>query len=1157
MFKKVIHIFMLVAMLAGLFSFTPATPARAAGLCYVNDNAAGSNNGTSWADAYTSLQSALADTCTEIWVAAGTYKPHASDRAVSFNLESGTAIYGGFAGTETLLSQRDYVANVTILSGDLNGNDNVFTNNGENSYHVVYALTIANTAILDGFTITGGNANGGAVNNYGGGMLIGNNSNPTLTNVTLSSNSAINGGGIYNNSSNPTLTNVTLSGNSAIDYGGGIHNSSSNPILTNVTLSDNSAAFSGGIYNNSSNPTLTNVTLSGNSAISNGGGMFNSSSSPTLTNVTFSSNSASSGGGIYNSNSNPTLTNATFSGNSVTSAGAGMANYNNSSPILTNVTFSGNSAGGGYGGGMYNDSNNNPTLTNVTFSSNTASQGGGIYNSSNSSTLKNVIIANSTGGDCILNSATINASSSNNLIESTGSNACGMTANSQAGSNIIGSDPNLGTLTGSPAYFPLNLGSPAINTGTNTGCPATSQNGLARPQGVTCDIGSYEFPDYDYTGLTLYAKPSATGSGTCLDWANACTLQAAISVANSGNEIWAMQGTYMPHASDRTVSFTLETGVEIYGGFAGTETLLSQRNYATNVTTLSGDLNGNDSGFTNNTENSHHVVTSFGVTNSAVLDGFTISGGNANGTITNRFGGGMYNASTSSPTLNNLTFTNNYGEFGGGTLNENASAPVFNNITFTNNSAASGGGMANYSGSTPTLTNVTFSGNTANSGGGLLNYLSNPTLTNVTFSGNTSGDDSGGGMYNYGNTPILKNVIIANSTNGGDCVLDAGATIHATSSNNLIEGTGGYTCDVTANSQAGSNIIGSDPDLGTLTGSPAYFPLNTGSLAINAGTNTGCPASSQNGVARPFEGTCDIGSFEFDNLPSISSITRAGTSPTSAASVNFNVTFSEDVTGVDVNDFTITKTGSIIGETVASVSGSGSAYTVSVNTGSGTGTLRLDVPNTATIQDANSNPLSGTPFTSGQSYTKVISVTYKSNPANDGWILESTETSNTGGTMNSAATTFTLGDDAADKQYRAILHFDTSSLPDNAVVTSLTLKIKQQGAVTGVSPFTFGSLYVDMRNPAFGNSILELADFNFAAKKIKCAVFNPNPVSGWFSARFNTGGRLYVNRTGVTQLRLYFSVDDNNNNIADFIRFFSGNASADSRPKLLIQYQLP
>jgi hypothetical protein len=187
----------------------------------------------------------------------------------------------------------------------------------------------------------------------------------------------------------------------------------------------------------------------------------------------------------------------------------------------------------------------------------------------------------------------------------------------------------------------------------------------------------------------------------------------------------------------------------------------------------------------------------------------------------------------------------------------------------------------------------------------------------------------------------------------------------------------------------------------------------------------------------------------------------------------------------------------------------------------------------------------------------LLTTTFKSHAANDGWILESSETSNTGGTMNSTATTFTLGDDATDKQYRAILHFDTSALPNNAVITSLVLKIKQQGNVVGTSPFSYGSLYVDMRNPAFGNAILELVDFNFAAKKVKSAIFNPNPVSGWYSARFNTGGNLYVNRTGITQLRLYFSLDDNNNNIADFIRFYSGNAAAGDRPKLIITYSLP
>jgi arabinogalactan oligomer/maltooligosaccharide transport system substrate-binding protein len=185
------------------------------------------------------------------------------------------------------------------------------------------------------------------------------------------------------------------------------------------------------------------------------------------------------------------------------------------------------------------------------------------------------------------------------------------------------------------------------------------------------------------------------------------------------------------------------------------------------------------------------------------------------------------------------------------------------------------------------------------------------------------------------------------------------------------------------------------------------------------------------------------------------------------------------------------------------------------------------------------------------------SATIKSNGIYDGWILESSENSTLGGTLNSAATTLTLGDDASDRQYRAILHFDTSSLPDTAVITSVTLKVKKQSAST-TNPFSvLGSLYVDMRNPAFGLPGLELLDFNLAAKKVKPAVFSPTPAAGWYSARFNNGGKLYINLLGTSQLRLYFSLDDNNNNVANFIRFYSGNAAAGDRPKLIIQYYVP
>ena len=229
----------------------------------MNANASGSNDGSSWADAFTNLPDArlLGAFCpdvTEIWVAAGTYYPDEgggqtdNDRTATFQLVGGIAIYGGYP---TGGGTRDWEANPTILSGDIDGNDtNTDGNNinetwndiqGSNSYHVVTGLSIDNTAVLDGFTITGGNANSNSSPNHVGGGIFNGSSNPTLTNITISGNYAADGGGMYNNSSSPVLTNVTIAGNQA-NWGGGMENDNSNPTLINVTISGNQASNSGG-----------------------------------------------------------------------------------------------------------------------------------------------------------------------------------------------------------------------------------------------------------------------------------------------------------------------------------------------------------------------------------------------------------------------------------------------------------------------------------------------------------------------------------------------------------------------------------------------------------------------------------------------------------------------------------------------------------------------------------------------------------------------------------------------------------------------------------------------------------------------------------------------------------------------------------------------
>jgi hypothetical protein len=181
--------------------------------------------------------------------------------------------------------------------------------------------------------------------------------------------------------------------------------------------------------------------------------------------------------------------------------------------------------------------------------------------------------------------------------------------------------------------------------------------------------------------------------------------------------------------------------------------------------------------------------------------------------------------------------------------------------------------------------------------------------------------------------------------------------------------------------------------------------------------------------------------------------------------------------------------------------------------------------------------------------------------ATDGWVLESTETSNVGGSMNAAAASFRLGDDAADKQYRAILDFDTSTLPDTAVVLKVVLKIKKQGLI-GANPFTFtptNKIAVDIMNGSFSdNPALQSADFQAAASASSVGTFANNPVAGLYTATLNSTSFAQVNRTGSTQFRLRFQTDDNNNNVADYLAFFSGNeATAASRPLLQVFYYVP
>ena len=274
---------------------------------YVDADATGANNGTSWANAYKRLQDALSaanpagNDTVEIWVAEGTYTPTASSvQSTTFQLKNGVRLYGGFAATETVRSQRNVKAHPTILSGDLLGNDNsnVATSEptrADNSYHVVTNSGV-DTSVLDGFTIIGGNANSTTgADSYGGG-LYNSSGSPTLNNVVFRSNAAhARGGGLYNSSGAPSLTNVTFIGNVCNYRGGGMYNRYSDVLLTNVTLVSNTATYynnsaGGGIYNDNSTASIANTILWGNRDHPNGvtaAGQLSGTSSNSFT-VTYS-----------------------------------------------------------------------------------------------------------------------------------------------------------------------------------------------------------------------------------------------------------------------------------------------------------------------------------------------------------------------------------------------------------------------------------------------------------------------------------------------------------------------------------------------------------------------------------------------------------------------------------------------------------------------------------------------------------------------------------------------------------------------------------------------------------------------------------------------------------------------------------------------------
>jgi uncharacterized repeat protein (TIGR01451 family) len=834
--------------------------------CLVKADASGGNDGSSWANAYTNLQSALGDAaCGEIWVARGTYVPGAV-RASSFAIAPGRIVYGGFAGSETAPTQADPVANETILSGDIG----IPGDAADNTYHVVRldgttaAGTITATTVLDGFTIRDGNANGGFPDQLGGGLYC--------------------NGNVSSRNCSPTLSRLRFLSNKAF-YGG-------------------AAGLRADGAGNAS-PTLRDVVFDGNSAADQGGALyiwaeFNGVASPSIERVTFSANQADQGGAIYNESGNQggtakaTIVNSTFHGNDAslgTGVGNGGAIYNhgiggNAAMTLTNVTFSGNSANGAnhFGGAMVNEgAGAKPVITHAIFWADQASANPEFHNTVGAQpTISHSIVAGSGG-----------------------SGAGWAAAFGVDGGGNLDADPALGALAANGGYTRTLLpasASAAIDAGDDAVCPSTDQRGAPRPQSAHCDIGAVEVvPPH-----RCYVNHAATGANDGFAWASAhVDLQSALQDALC-NEVWVAKGVYKPTTSttDRTATFSIPPGLKVYGGFAGTETSAAQADPAANRTVLSGDIDGNDTTDADGVvldanqiagNNALKIVLVDGTTAAGpvgadtVLDGFAITGG-AGGPVPGLLdtqGGGLYCngrglGHVCAPVLSRLWFSGNHAQWAGAVFADGdlqGSAPVLiRDSLFSGNHADNAGGAAIFSTSNATIVRSTFAGNVAGWGSAIqANRGAQPLIAQSTFSGNVADNASyASTVVGSSNAQIAFNEIIWHGNTGPDMLIVNGAA--ATVARSLLQGQGACPSGATC-----TDLVVGDPQLGPLQyngGATMTLLPGAGSVAIDAGDLATCGTApydvDQRGVARPQGPACDIGSVEVRQVQLVVGVSGPG-----------------------------------------------------------------------------------------------------------------------------------------------------------------------------------------------------------------------------------------------------------------------------------------
>lgn len=425
-----------------------------------------------------------------------------------------------------------------------------------------------------------------------------------------------------------------------------------------------------------------------------------------------------------------------------------------------------------------------------------------------------------------------------------------------------------------------------------------------------------------------YVKPVASGAGDGSSWANASNeLQNIIDASVAGDQVWVAQGVYFPTeyatgctncTTSRNYTFSLKSGVEVYGGFQGTEAALGERQMALFPTILDGDL---DQDGILNTGNVYSVVTALNTDAASRLDGFQIRNGYSNGgsstsagtpaqsiitsasggiycwnaasIITNckisncwgYSGGGLYSRNstlqitdclfeanlngggmavvTSTTLINRCHFINNQaGNYGGGIYNDSPNS-IITNCVFAGNSAIRGGALSNYSGNSLVLANCIFAGNSASAEGGAIHntFFFGADAVNCTFYNNTS--PLGSLMWNWSSSGSVVNSIVNGHVAGSLTGFSNGGNV-PTITYSLLEEVFVGTGNVVGDPLFVSTVDWDGPDNVYKTADDGLIPF-AGSPAIDMGNNAAIPPGITidiTGSSRIIGGVVNAGAYE-------------------------------------------------------------------------------------------------------------------------------------------------------------------------------------------------------------------------------------------------------------------------------------------------------